>query len=175
MNTIRNAVVRAYELLVTVANFLQSPFLLALRLYFFWQLFQTGQAKLMNMGKVISYFSSLGIPFPHFNAYFVASLECFGSLLLIVGLATRPIALMVVVSMSVAYLAGDFEALTSFFSDPDKFVKAAPFPFLLAALIVLVFGPGLLSIDALLKRWVIGTASVSFDSWAGRPFRQKDR
>jgi putative oxidoreductase len=38
------------------------------------------------------------------------------------------------------------------FSDPDKFVQAAPFPFLLTALIVLAFGPGLFSVDALLKR-----------------------
>ena len=33
-----------------------------------------------------------------------------------------------------------------------KFVKAERFPFLLAALIVLVFGPGLFSIDALIER-----------------------
>jgi hypothetical protein len=38
------------------------------------------------------------------------------------------------------------------FSDPDKFVKADPFPFLFTALIILVFGPGLLSIDALMKQ-----------------------
>jgi hypothetical protein len=31
-------------------------------------------------------------------------------------------------------------------------VKADPFPYLLTALIVLVFGPGLFSIDAILKR-----------------------
>ena len=172
VNTIRNAVVRAYELLVTVANFLQSPFLLALRLYFFWQLFLTGKGKLSNIGKIIDYFSSLGIPAPGLNAYFVSALECFGSLLLIIGLASRPLALLIVISMSVAYVTADFEAVSSIFSDPDKFVKADPFPFLLAALIVLVFGPGLLSIDALLKRWVIGTASVPL---AGRPFRQKDR
>jgi putative oxidoreductase len=38
------------------------------------------------------------------------------------------------------------------FSDPDKFVKADPFPFLFTALIILVFGPGLFSIDALMKQ-----------------------
>ena len=175
MNTIRNAVVGAYGLLVTVANFLQSPFLLALRLYFFWQLFLTGKGKLSNIGKIIDYFTSLGIPAPALNAYFVSALECFGGLLLIIGLASRPIALMITISMCVAYWTGDHDAVMSIFSDPDKFVQAAPFPFLLTALIVLVFGPGLLSIDALLKRWVIGTASVPFDSSAGRPFRQRNR
>ena len=62
MNTIRNAVWRAYELFVTVANFLQSPFLLALRLYFFWQLFQTGQGKLSNIGKIIQFFQGPSNP-----------------------------------------------------------------------------------------------------------------
>jgi hypothetical protein len=36
-------------------------------------------------------------------------------------------------------------------SDPDKFVKADPFPFLLTALIVFVYGPGRFSVDALLN------------------------
>jgi putative oxidoreductase len=152
MNTISNGIRRAYELLVTGANLLQSPLLLALRLYFFWQLFLTGKGKLSNIGKVIEFFTSLGIPLPALNAYVVSSLECFGSLFLIIGLASRPIALPIVISMTVAYLTADFDAIGSIFSDPDKFVKADPFPFLLTALIVLVFGPGWFSIDALLKR-----------------------
>jgi len=155
MNAIFHLIRRAYELFVTAANLLQSPLLLALRIYFFWQLFQTGQGKLSNIAKIIDYFTSLGIPVPTVNAYFVSSLECFGGLLLIVGLASRPIALMVAISMCVAYLTADLEAVTSIFSDSDKFVKADPFPYLMTALIVLAFGPGLISIDALLKR-VIG-------------------
>jgi putative oxidoreductase len=145
---------RGYELLVTAANFLQAPLLLALRIYFFWQLFLTGKGKLSNIGKVIDFFTSLGIPAPALNAYFVSTLECVGGLMLIVGLASRPLALMIAISLCVAYLTADFEAASSIFSDPDKFVKADPFPYLMAALIVLAFGPGLFSIDALLKRVV---------------------
>ena len=156
MSQILHLIRRAYERFVGVANLLQSPLLLALRVYFFWQLFQTGKGKLSNIGKIIEFFKSLGIPAPTVNAYFVSSLECFGGLLLIIGLASRPIALMVAASMFVAYWTADHEALTNMFSDPDKFVQAAPFPFLLTALIVLAFGPGLLSVDALLKR-VIAT------------------
>jgi hypothetical protein len=55
----------------------------------------------------------------------------------------------------VAYLTADFEAITSFFSDPDKFVKANLFPYFICALIVLVFGPGRFSVDALIK-WKLG-------------------
>jgi putative oxidoreductase len=160
MSQIFHLIRRAYERFVGVANLLQSPFLLALRVYFFWQLFQTGQGKLSNIGKIIDFFKSLGIPAPTVNAYFVSSLECFGGLLLIIGLASRPIALMVAASMFVAYWTADHEALTNMFSDPDKFVQAAPFPYLLTALIVLAFGPGLLSVDALLKQ-VIGRKTPS--------------
>jgi putative oxidoreductase len=152
MSTLANVIRRAYELLVTGANLLQSPLLLALRIYFFWQLFLTGKAKLSNIGKVIDFFTSLGVPAPSLNAYMVSSLECFGGLFLIIGLASRPLALAIVISMTVAYLTADFEAVSNIFSDPDKFVKADPFPYLLTALIVLVFGPGLFSIDAILKR-----------------------
>jgi putative oxidoreductase len=91
---------------------------------------------------VTEFFASLGIPLPTLNAYFIGSLECFGSLLLIIGLASRPLSLLIVISMAVAYLTADFEAVSNIFSNPDKFVKADPFPFLLTALIVLVFGPG---------------------------------
>ena len=175
MNTIRNAVSRAYELLITVANLLQSPFLLALRLYFFWQLFQTGQGKLSNIGKIIHFFRDLHIPAPTVNAYFVSSLECFGGLLLMVGLASRPLALMVATSMCVAYLTTEQEALMTFFSNSDKFVKADPFPYLLTALIVLTFGPGLFSLDALLKRVIGQIAFPSSNRSAGLAAPQKSR
>ena len=155
MNKLTNLLRSGYELLVARSAVLQSPFLLGLRLYFFWQLFLTGKGKLENIGKVTEFFASLGIPLPTLNAYFIGSLECFGSLLLIIGLATRPLSLLIVISMTVAYLTADFEAVSNIFSDPDKFVKADPFPFLLTALIVLVFGPGRFSVDALLK-WRAG-------------------
>ena len=145
---------RCYEYLVAGANLLQSPFLLALRLYFFWQLFLNGKGKLENIGKVTDFFGSLGIPLPTLNAYFIGSLECFGSLLLIIGLASRPLSLLIVIWMTVFYLTADFEAVSNIFSDPDKFVKADPFPFILTAFIVLVSGPGRFSVDALIKRRV---------------------
>jgi putative oxidoreductase len=63
------------------------------------------------------------------------------------------VAIPVAFTMIVAYITAVYEALTGIFSDPDKFVAAAEFPFLLAALLVLAFGPGAISIDALIKRF----------------------
>jgi len=152
MNTIIKLFRRGYELLVASSNLLQSPLLLVLRVYFFWQLFMTGQGHLAHIEKVSEFFVSLGIPFPTLNAYLSSSVECFGSLLLIIGLASRLTAIPVAVTMAVAYLTADLEAVTNIFSDPDKFVKADPFPYFICALIVLVLGPGRFSMDALIKR-----------------------
>ena len=155
MNTLVNFVRRGYELLVASGNSLRSPFLLFLRVYFFWQLFMTGQGHLAHIGKVADFFVTLGIPLPTLNAYLSSTVEFFGSLLLIIGLASRLSAVPVAVTMAVAYLTADLEAITSFFSDPDKFVKADPFPYFVCALIVLAFGPGRFSVDALIK-WKLG-------------------
>jgi putative oxidoreductase len=54
--------------------------------------------------------------------------------------------------MLVAYLTADREALFAFFSDPGKFYAAAPYTFLFAVIIVLLFGPGPFSLDRLLKK-----------------------
>ena len=99
MNTLVNFVRRGYELLVAGGNSLRSPFLLFLRVYFFWQLFMTGQGHLAHIGKVADFFVTLGIPFPTLNAYLSRIVECFGSLLLIIGLASRLTAVPVAVTM----------------------------------------------------------------------------
>jgi putative oxidoreductase len=152
MDKVLNLGRRCYEIVVLSANFLRSPLLLFLRVYFFWQLFLTGIGKLSNIGRTSEYFMSLGIPVPTLNAYLAGATEAFCSLFLIFGLASRPAVIPVVFTMMVAYLTADQEAITSMLSNSDKFVKADPFPFLLVALIVLAFGPGQLSVDALLKR-----------------------
>lgn len=142
-----------YNLFHKVASSLQSPLLLAIRLYWGWQFLESGWGKLQNISKTVEFFTSLGIPAPALNAHFVALLETTGGILLILGLASRLIALPLVVNMLVAYVTADREALTSLFSDPDKFTQATPFPFLLVSLIVLAFGPGMFSLDHLIKRY----------------------
>jgi putative oxidoreductase len=143
---------KPYALLIAAASSLQSVLLLAVRLYWGWQFMQTGWGKLHRLDKVTQFFSSLGIPAAGLNAGFISSLELVGGLLLAVGLASRPIALLFVGDMVVAYFTADHEAFVSFFSDPDKFVGAAPCTFLCASILILIFGPGRFSLDALLER-----------------------
>jgi putative oxidoreductase len=145
------------NLLVRVLSSLQSPFLLAVRLYWGWQFAQTGWGKLTNIGKVVNFFTELGIPAPALNAYFVSGLEFAGGLLLLLGLGSRLIALPLTVDMIAAYITADREALFSIISNPDKFTAAAPYTFLVASLLVLIFGPGKLSLDTLLAARVRAT------------------
>ena len=144
---------RAYSLLVSGANSLQSLLLLFVRLYWGWQFVVDGWGKLHNLPKVIEYFGSLGLPAPGPTAYFVSILELVGGVLLALGLGSRLIALMLTVNMTMAYITGDRAALMSIFSDPDKFSAAAPFTYLMASLVVLIFGPGRFSVDYLIERW----------------------
>jgi len=141
-----------YQRLVRAGDGLQSPFLLAVRVYWGWQIVQTGWGKLGDLAKVTNYFSQLGIPAPGANAVFISTLELVGGILLAAGFASRLAALLLAGDMAVAFLAADREALFSAFSDPDKLYAAAPYTFLFAFLIVLIFGPGRICVDEILAR-----------------------
>jgi putative oxidoreductase len=147
-----NLLIRLYVIFCNTAAKLCSPLLLAVRLYWGWQFVQTGWGKLHNQAKIIDFFTSLNIPFPALNAHFVSGLEFFGGILLILGLFARPIAFLLTGSMFVAYWTADHDALVSIFSNPGKFYGADPYTFLFAAIMVLAFGPGLFSLDALIEK-----------------------
>jgi len=150
MNEITGTLIHLYTFYKTAISRLQSPFLLAVRLYWGWQFFHTGLGKLTNISKVVDFFTSLGIPLPTLNAYFVGCLECIGGALLFLGLGSRIIALPLTFNMLVAYITADREALFSIFSDPGKFYAADPYTFLFASLLILVFGPGKFSLDTVI-------------------------
>ena len=72
--------------------------------------------------------------------------------LVAVGLGSRLIALMLTVDMLVAYITADRAALLSIFSSPSDFYAAAPYTFLVAFLIIFIFGPGRFALDYLIER-----------------------
>jgi putative oxidoreductase len=117
---------RLYGMLIHLSSSLESPFLLAVRLYWGWQFIQTGWGHLTHLDKVTAYFGELGIPFPGLNAPFISTLEFVGGILLAAGLASRLIAFLLTCNMTVAFITGDREALFSIFSDPDKFYARLP-------------------------------------------------
>jgi putative oxidoreductase len=156
MKAIIKLIDSGYALFLRVANSLQSPLLLAIRLYWGWLFFSTGWGKLHNMAQFVDFFTSLGLPAPWLTAHFVALLETTGGILLFLGLGSRLIAVPLVINMLVAFLTtDDREALAAIFSDPSKLFAAAPYTYLFASLIILVFGPGFFSLDTFIK-WYRG-------------------
>ncbi|MGB7847585.1 MAG: DoxX family protein [Candidatus Acidiferrum sp.] len=152
MNSVVVQISKLYAWAVRAASLLQSPFLLFVRLYWGWQLSQSGWGKLHNLPKVTEFFTSLNLPMPAQMAVLISCVELFGGILLVLGLLSRLNALVLTVNMLMAYLTADREALLSFFSDPDKFSAAAPYVFLIASLIILIFGPGKFALDTYLLR-----------------------
>ncbi len=147
---------KGYQLLVGAGNLMQHLFLLAFRLNWGWQFYKSGAGKLKNHSDIVDFFTSLGIPLPDLNAWMVGGVESVGGLLLLAGLASRPVGLVLTVNMTVAYLSveDDRKSVLNFFKDQDSFLQADPFFFLLTALMVFCFGPGKISIDYLLGRFV---------------------
>jgi putative oxidoreductase len=115
---------------------LHTPFLLAVRPYWGWQLVQAGWGN-VHLAPIPDFFRSQGILLPTFNAHF---LEFIGGLLLIAGLASRLTNFLLADAIFVAYWTGDRESLLSVFSDPGKFYGADPYTFLFASLPALIFG-----------------------------------
>jgi putative oxidoreductase len=152
MRSTFSRILPAYDRLVEFASIFQSPFLLAVRLYWGWQFAQTGWGKLHHLPKVTSFFTSLGIPFPGFSAVAISWLEFIGGIALALGFASRFFGLLLAADMFVAYLTADPAALRSIFSDPGKFYADDAYTFLFASLLVLIFGPGKFALDTLLKR-----------------------
>lgn len=140
-----------YLLVIKAGSSLQSLVLLVVRLYWGWAFFQTGKGKLCNLDQTTEFFQSLGLPLPGVNAALAGATECLGGLLLLLGLASRPAALALSFTMVVAYLTADLDAVKGILGDPDTFLEAAPFQFLFASVLVLVFGPGRYSLDRLFK------------------------
>lgn len=152
MNNIITRLRGLYDRFFTFISYLQSPFLFFVRLYWGWQLVQSGWGKLHHLSNVTEFFTSLNLPMPAQTALAISSLEFFGGIALAIGLFSRFTAFILMINMIVAYITADREALFSIFSDPDKFYAAAPYTFLVATIIILLFGPGKFAVDTLLER-----------------------
>jgi putative oxidoreductase len=116
--------------------------------------YQTGSGKIENFANTVGFFTELGIPFPEANAFLVSRLEFWGGLLLVVGLLTRLVALGLASSMVVALLTADRATFLGALSGSGDagLTDVVPFVYLLFLGWLVLFGPGALSLDALVVR-----------------------
>lgn len=139
-----------YLALSAFAKQLKSPLLLVIRLFWGGSFLITGLGKLGHLEKVTQFFQSLEIPFPFFSAILTASIEIVCGTCLLLGFASRLVAIPLILTMITAILTSEQEALKNSLSDPQRFIHTDPFSFLFASLLIFVFGPGSASFDRFL-------------------------
>jgi putative oxidoreductase len=108
----------------------------------------TGWGKVHTIEKVTGFFTSLGIPAPHFHAILVGYSELLCGTALVVGLLTRLATVPLIVSMIVAILTAKRPDLHGLFD----LVGFDEFTYLVVLVMIAILGPGAVSIDALLAR-----------------------
>jgi putative oxidoreductase len=147
-------IVNAYTRVCSLLDLLRSPLLLAIRLYWGWQFMQDGYGKLTHLSRVTEFFTSLNLPAPGATALLVALVELIGGILFTLGLVSRLTSLVLFVNMTMAYVSvpDDRVNFSHFLSKPDDFYGASPYTYWFAALLILILGPGLISLDALIRQ-----------------------
>jgi putative oxidoreductase len=119
---------------------------LLVRLYLGYFFFETGWAKVHNLGAMTERFVGWGIPLPAFSAAVSAYTELIGGALVVVGLLTRMAAVPLCINMVVAVLTVKLETVTGL----DEFVELDEPLYALVFLWLLFSGPGRASLDHLL-------------------------
>jgi putative oxidoreductase len=139
---------------VRVLDKLQSPLLLAIRLYWGWQFMQDGWGKFTHLARVAGFFGSINLPAPYATALLVSMVELVGGIFFALGLASRLTSLVLFVNMTVAYLAvpDDRVNFSHILSNPSDFYNATPYTYWFAALIILIFGAGMFAVDTVIAR-----------------------
>jgi len=124
----------------------QSLSLLLARFAVAYGFYDPAMQKWSDISSVATWFGSMGIPFPTFNAYMAASTELIGVILLTLGLFTRLISLPLMVIMVVAiftvHLAHGFSSGNNGFE--------IPLYYMLFLALFASFGAGKFSLDYLL-------------------------
>ncbi len=109
--------------------------------------FEPAVKKLTHVDDVAAWFASMNYPFPTLNVYLSGLTELTGSVLLLIGFATRvvtlPLMFVMFIAIATVHLGNGFEAANNGFE--------IPLYYLLMLFSLLVSGPGRLSLDHLIS------------------------
>jgi putative oxidoreductase len=125
-----------------------GPLVARLSFGYFW--LETGIAKVQNLDGFTQRFMGWGIPFPAFSAGLSAWTELIGGALIMLGLFTRLISIPMIINMIVAIVL----VVSANFQGIDEFVEADETVYILIFFWLLMAGPGKVSLDTLLARWL---------------------
>lgn len=156
----KDAIRRASTLALKLLGFVDFVPGLLTRLVVGFAFYDSGNGKLAHMENTVAFFTDLNIPFPELNAAFVARLEYYGGILLLAGVLTRIFALLLSSTMVVALLTADRDTLVGALNRTSEIGLADVAPLVLGVFLswLVVKGPGAVSVDALLKRMIHGSA-----------------
>ena len=115
-----------------------------------WVFLLSGWGKLHNLPQVTENFVGWGIPFPQFFTPLTSGIEFFGGLFLLLGLLTRISAGALGVTMIVAIKAAKWGEVDSL----ETLLGFDEFEYLALFLWLAIAGPGPVSLDAPLSRWL---------------------
>jgi putative oxidoreductase len=121
---------------------------LVMRLVVGYVFMLTGWGKLNNLPQMIQNFTEWGIPFPRVLTPFVSGVECFGGIMLMLGLFTRIPAAMLAVVMLVAIKSAKWADVDSL----ETLLGFEEMTYFAAFLWLAIAGPGAISLDRLLLR-----------------------
>jgi putative oxidoreductase len=147
-----------YDRVMAQVDMIQPWFMLLLRLYIGYQAAVAGWAHLHHVDDTTDFFKELNIPFPRLNVYIAGTTELVGGVLLALGLASRLVAVPFSFNFVIAILAPDLhydkyrDMLLHFWRSQDFILKDDAFPFLFVGVMVLIYGPGWISLDHFLLR-----------------------
>lgn len=125
--------------------------LLLVRLYLGFLFMELGWGKVHNLSGMAERFTEWGIPWPAFNAALSSYTELFAGGLLMVGLLTRPAALLLAFNMAVATVTVKLASVGNL----SEFVELDEPLYALVFLLLAFFGGGAVSLD----RWAWSWAS----------------
>jgi putative oxidoreductase len=125
-----------------------GPLVLRLVFGYFW--LETGIAKVHNLDGFTQRFAGWGVPFPAFSAGLSAWTELLGGLFILLGLFTRLTCVPMIINMAVAVALVVSKNLMGL----DDYVEADEVVYSLIFFWLLMAGPGKVSLDTLVARWM---------------------
>lgn len=155
-NSFLNFFSKIYSWWIRFCNRFQGLFLFLLRLTWGLQFMKFGWSKLSHPSATAEFFANLHIPSPLFHAYLVGFFEWFGGLCLVLGFASRIFSIPLIIIMLTAYSTAHVDIFYNwqFLKNPTIIAAQRPFAYLITSALILFFGPGKISLDRWIKRWL---------------------